>query len=156
MYSSLSEETVSQRTCWRVRTTEDKRRWKIVVHSGVGRNLWWKGFSLPIRGLEERRQLPSRQRILEYLRSNLTCFGNIFKWLLSDYLFFTMYIKYFFRRANGGFNPPPLATPLWKEYTQHRGIYVADTISLLYTLMYINITRFGYIQWHTAIQTTLL
>src|SRR6218665_2006126 len=39
--------------------------------------------------------------------------------------------------------------------TQHRGIYVADTISLLYTLMYINITRFGYIQRHTALQTTV-
>src|SRR6218665_3659832 len=79
-----------------------------------------RGFHSRLGGLGESRKFPqwglgrspSRQRILEHLESNLACFGNIFKLLLSDYLFFTMYIKYFFRRANRGFNPPPLATPL--------------------------------------------
>ena len=62
-----------------------------------------EGFSLTIRGFGEHRKLPhrglgqssSRQRILEHLRSNLVCFGNIFSdYSLSDYLFFTMYIYF--------------------------------------------------------------
>src|SRR6218665_2064857 len=36
-----------------------------------------------------------------------------------------------------------------KNNTQHRGKYVADTISLLYTLMYINITRFAWLHTMT-------
>jgi len=68
-------------------------------------------------GLGERRKLHQRglrQRILEHLRSNLACFATYLSdYSLSDYLFFTMYIKQFFRRANGGFNSQtPLATPL--------------------------------------------
>ena len=47
---------------------------------------------------------------------------------------------------------PPIINS-WLRYCEKKilsiEVYFADTISLLYTLMYINITRFGYIQWHT-------
>ena len=65
-----------------------------------------------ITSCERRRKGFSRQRILEHLRSNLACFGNIFKWLFINWLFFTMYIKKF-RRANGRFNPKPPSLRHW-------------------------------------------
>src|SRR6218665_126625 len=44
---------------------------------------------------------------------------------------------------------PPIINS-WLRYCEKKilsiEVYFADTISLLYTLMYINITRFGYIQ----------
>ena len=61
-----------------------------------------RGFPSRLGGLEERRKLPqrglgwspSRQRILEHLRSNLPVSATYLSdYSLSDYLFFTMYVK---------------------------------------------------------------